>query len=227
MAHGLPTYGSSSTGRPEVAAVGAHDNENIGEGYMAEEVEAPTGAEDGAEGEEVQPKKGGKMMSIVLLLVGVAAGSGAGLFLVGPLVAGGPADASEAASEDAADAGDGHGAPADDGHGAPAEISEDGVDPLLHTIPNVIVNPAGSGGNRFLLLDVALRLSNQEAVVELAGRDAEVRDAMIQLLGVMTVNELAEISTRDGIKADMSLMVSSLLIAGSVSAIFFPRYVIQ
>lgn len=191
---------------------------------MADEV---TGQDISDEGEDDQPQKGGKMMPLLLMLVGIAAGSGAGLFVVGPLVAGGSADHTEAAADEADDGTDAHGAPADDGHGGSAEISEDGVDPLLHMIANVIVNPAGSGGSRFLLLDVAVRLSNEAAVIELNGRDAEVRDAMIQVLGVMSVSELAEISGRDSIKEEIRTMVSSLLTSGSVTAVFLPRYVIQ
>lgn len=203
---------------------------------MADEVEAPELTEEGAED---TPQKGGKMASILLLVVGLGLGSGAGLLFVGPLVAGGPADSSETTSEDdghgapAEDDGhgapaedDGHGAPADDGHGA-ADISDDGVDPLIHSLPNVIVNPSGSGGNRILLLDVAFRLDSEAAVTELTGRDAEVRDALIHLLGVMTVSELADISGRDAIKDQMKDLVSSILDGGHVTAIFFPRYVIQ
>ena len=200
---------------------------------MADEVEAPEVTEAGA---EEQPQKGGKMTSILLLVVGLGLGSGAGLFFVGPLVAGGPAETTDepSASEQGAEDGghdaptedDGHGAPADDGHGA-ADIGDDGVDPLIHAIPNVIVNPSGSNGNRILLLDVAFRLNSESAVNELTGRDAEVRDALIHMLGVMTVGELADISARDAIKAEMKDMVSSILSGGHVTAIFFPRYVIQ
>ena len=97
----------------------------------------------------------------------------------------------------------------------------------MHTLTNVIVNPAGSGGSRFLLLDVALRLSTDAAVLELTGRDAEVRDAIVHLLGAKSVTELAEISGRDVIKNEMQGLISSILTSGTVNAIFFPRYVIQ
>ena len=190
---------------------------------MADQVEASEQVQDGEE----EPRKGGKLASLLLLVVGLAAGSGAGLFFVGPLVAGDGAESTEEVADD------GHGAPADDGHGAPeddghgGDISEDGVDPLIHTLTNVIVNPAGSGGSRFLLLDVALRLSNEAAVTELAGRDPQVRDAIVHLLGAKTITELAEISGRDLIKSEMQELISGILGSGRVTAIFFPRYVIQ
>ena len=188
---------------------------------MADDLDTTNAADAG---DEEQPKKGGRMRSILLLLVGLGMGSAAGLMFVGPLVAGG----SSAGSSDDGHAEDsgGHGAPADDGHGSSAAV-EDGVDPLLHMIPNIIVNPSGSGGNRLLLLDVALRLDVEHAVVELTGRDAEVRDAVIHLLGAKSVSELAEISTRDALKTEMMEVVSELLSTGHVTAIFFPRYVIQ
>ncbi len=183
---------------------------------MADDAQAQNTQDEGAE-----PKQG-KMMSAALLLLGLGIGGAGGLVVVGPLVAG--PSGSESHAVEAED--DGHGE-SSGGHGSGSDISDDGVDPLLHTLTNVIVNPAASGGSRFLLLDVAFRLSTEEAVTELSGRDPEVRDALIHMLGVRTVTELADISARDAMKREMQALVSSILATGRVTAVFFPRYVIQ
>ena len=188
---------------------------------MSDEPQEPEAAEDEA------PKKGGRLKSIIMIVVGLGLGTGAGMFFVGPTFFGGPADASAASTEDPAD--DGHGAPADDGHGAPAEGREDGsaVEGTIHTIANLIVNPAGSNGNRFLLVDLAVGLTSEEAVLELQTRDAEARDQLLVLLGSKTVTELADVTHRQALKDEMQAVVSDLLVSGSALEIFFPRFVIQ
>ncbi len=191
---------------------------------MADEQEVP----ESDEATEEAPKKGGRLKSIIMIVVGLGLGTGAGMFFVGPRFFGGPAEASAESTEDGSGHGEGE-APADDGHGAPADDGggEPAADATIHTVANLIVNPAGSNGNRFLLVDLAVELSNEEAVTELEARDAEVRDLLLLLLGAKTVQELADVSQRAPLKIEMQKLISELLDSGSARDIFFPRFVIQ
>ena len=62
--------------------------------------------------------------------------------------------------------------------------------PPLHVIDNLVVNPARSAGTRFLLTSVAIEISPDDAVL-LQARDAELRHALIMVLGTKTVEELS------------------------------------
>jgi flagellar FliL protein len=189
---------------------------------MAKDQKAPEAADEATEDES--PQKGGRMKSIVLIVVGLGLGTGAGMFFVGPRFFGGPTAASaESTEEDDAVA---HGEQSD-GHGeAPAEGGEEGGG-TIHTIANLIVNPAGSNGSRFLLVDLAVGLTSEEAVTELEQRDAAARDELLLLLGSKTVQELADVSNRAGLKDEIQILVSELLTSGSAHEVFFPRFVIQ
>lgn len=190
---------------------------------MAEDQTTPESPEDGTEDES--PKKGGRLKSIVLILLGLGLGTGGGMFFVGPRFFGGPTEASAEAVDDG-----GHGEEedaGDDDYGAPAgEGEEEGVG-TMHTIANLIVNPAGSQGSRFLLVDLAVSLSSEDAVLELESLDAAARDELLLLLGSQTVQELSDISNREGIKEQITTIVTDLLSSGQVLDVFFPRFVIQ
>lgn len=189
---------------------------------MAKDQEAPEAVDDATEDES--PKKGGRMKSIVLIVVGLGLGTGAGMFFVGPRFFGGPAAASAESTEEGGEAAHGE---ETGGHGeATAEEGEEGGG-TIHTIANLIVNPAGSNGSRFLLVDLAVGLTSEAAVTELEQRDAAARDELLLLFGSKTVQELADVSNRAGLKEEIQILVSELLISGSAHEIFFPRFVIQ
>ena len=179
--------------------------------------------------EEQPPKAGGKKVIVAAMLVlGTLVGGGAGAFFAGPLLAAkvlGPSPKA-AAAEGAKAAGDsthteeeGHGEEKEDGgHGGPA---------VTYLLENLVLNPAQSGGTRFLMLSVSFSVKDESVVEQMKGRDAEVRDAVLTTLGRKTVEQLADISMRDTMKAELKASVSGLFGKGAVEGIFLPQFVIQ
>ena len=185
---------------------------------MSEEVKE---AEEQEEGAEEAPKKG-KLVPMLLLLVGIAGGAAGGLMVVGPALA------SDGGETEVAEGDDGEGS-SEDGHGDEAgEGEEEGEDEsILYNLPNVIVNPAGTGGSRFLVVDLSLKMNTSDAALEVEEREMEVRDVLIQLFGQQTVEQLADISAREGLKDDVAVALNELLERGRVMSLFMPRFVIQ
>lgn len=184
---------------------------------MSEEVKE---GEEQEEGAEEAPKKG-KLVPMLLLLVGLAGGAAGGLMVVGPALA---SDGGETTAEE----GEGEGA-SDDRHGEDAGEGEEGAEDesILYNLPNVIVNPAGTGGSRFLVVDLSLKMNTSDAALEVEEREMEVRDVLIQLFGQQTVEQLADISAREGLKEEVALALNGLLVRGRVLSLFMPRFVIQ
>ncbi len=147
----------------------------------------------------------GKRGLILLAIAGVAAGAAAGLFGVGPIMAERRAHAPPAA-EKAAD------------HAEPA---------VTHAIENLVLNPAGSGGTRFLMVTATFQLKDAAAEQMMKDHEAEVRDRILALLGKKTVDELTDIALRDGIKDEVLSAVSPMFAKGAVLKVFFPQFVIQ
>ncbi len=169
--------------------------------------------------------KGGlkaKLPLIGLLVAGMAIGGGTGAVLVGPMVAKQMERAPSAAEphdDSSAAHGDGHeAAPADVKPGAPA---------AMHLIENLVLNPSGTGGSRFLLLSVAIECRDAKAMAELQARDAELRDIILTSLGMKTVEQLTDVATRESIKAEILGTIGQRFGKQSVKRLYFPQFVVQ
>ncbi len=161
-------------------------------------IEQAAGSEPGA----AAPKRR-RPIVLILAIVGILAGGGVGQFLVGPVLA----------KRRAA---------------APAAKSAESSGPsIVHPIENLVLNPAGSGGTRFLMVTATFELRDGSVDQAMKDREAEVRDHILALLGKKTVDELTDFTKRDSIKAEVLHEVQSLFPQGDVRQVFFPQFVIQ
>lgn len=177
-----------------------------------------TPAPEGTEAPAAPTGMKAKLPMIAMVAVGLAIGGGTGAAFVGPMFA--------KKFDSGADAAHGEAAPADDGgHGAPA--APGGKAESVYVIDNLVLNPAGSGGSRFLLLSVAMEGGAAAVVTEMTARDAELRDIILTTLGSKTVEQLTEISVRDSIKSELIAVVSSRFGKGAVKRLYFPTFVVQ
>ncbi|MEQ1857872.1 MAG: flagellar basal body-associated FliL family protein, partial [Longimicrobiales bacterium] len=108
------------------------------------------------------------------------------------------------------------------GHGAPAAEPAE----ALHQIEDLVVNPAGSGGTRFLVAAVSLD-ADPEAQEELTARDSEARDLLLTVLASRTVEQLSEVSHREVLRTELKDVLNGMLGHEGVHRVFFPQFVIQ
>jgi flagellar FliL protein len=161
--------------------------------------------------ETVEPAKKGKLPLIIAVLVALLAGGGGGAFLGGKLLAAdsAPAKAGEAAHE-------------------PEESAEPaGPAPPAYTIDNLVLNPAGTEGTRFLMLTLSLSPRDEAATELLKERDPELRDAVLRLLETKTVPELSDVTRRDSLKAQIQATLAKELPKGTLRKVYLPQFVIQ
>lgn len=181
-----------------------------------------------------------KLPMIAMVAVGLAVGGGTGAVFIGPMVAKKMGKSAPSKSEGKA-AKDEHSeeeAPADeeaaaadeeaaaDEH-APAEGEEKAAEASVHLLENLVLNPAGSGGSRFLLLTVAIEAGSAKVATDMTARDAELRDIILTSLGTKTVEQLTEIATRDSIKVEVQKAISARFGKKSVKRLYFPQFVVQ
>jgi flagellar FliL protein len=150
-------------------------------------------------------KKMGKATPVVAVADGEHASEDAG------------ADGEHAADADAADA---EHEPAKEG-----EAKAEGA--AVHLLENLVLNPASSGGSRFLLLTVAIEVGNAKAGEDFKTRDAELRDIILTSLGVKTVEELTEIARREQFKTDLKTAINAKFGKKAVKGLYFPQFVVQ
>jgi flagellar FliL protein len=172
-----------------------------------------------------------KLPMIAMIAVGLAIGGGTGAAFIGPMVAkkmGKSAPAkTEAASHDGEAGADGSpdAAAAEGDHAAPE--GEKAGEATVHLLENLVLNPAGSGGSRFLLLTVAIEAGSAAVATEMTTRDAELRDIILTSLGLKTVDQLTDMSVRDSIKAEVQTAIAARFGKKSVKRLYFPQFVVQ
>ncbi|MEO6445751.1 MAG: flagellar basal body-associated FliL family protein, partial [Gemmatimonadaceae bacterium] len=186
--------------------------------HMSDESVAP--AEN-----EAPPAKGLKGPVLIGALVGaLLLGSAAGVFAVGHMLA----KKSGYNAIPGADSAGAHGDTAEAGeHGAGKDSSGGGANGL-HVIDNLVLNPAGSGGSRFLMLAAAVEFSDAKRVEELKAREPEARDILLRVMGARTVEELTDMKIRESLKVQLTDSLSVLFDKPKqIRRVYFPQFVIQ
>lgn len=178
---------------------------------------------------------------IGMVAVGLLVGGATGAVFVGPMVAkkmgkvtpvvvavdgehgdaaadGEGGDHADASADEAA---------ADGEHAAPKEGEAKAEGAAVHVLENLVLNPASSGGSRFLLLTVAIEVGTAKAGEDFKSRDAELRDIILTALGVKTVEELTEIARREQFKTELKTAINAKFGKKAVKSLYFPQFVVQ
>ena len=166
-----------------------------------------------------------KLPLIAAIVVGLAVGGGSGAAVVGPIVVkklgiSAPAKADTSAANGAAEGGE---------HGKEGEAGAKGeaTAPPVLLLENLVLNPASSGGSRYLLMSIAIESATKAAVDALTLRDAELKDLILTTLGRKTVDELSDVTGRDVIKTELIAAVQERFGKDSIKHLYFPQFVIQ
>lgn len=149
-------------------------------------------------------RRGGVLPLLAVLLLTLGGGAAAGSQLAGPRLGASLADRAAAAQE----------------HEEPSASS-------LHVVDNLVVNPAGSGGSRFLLTTVALEAASAEVAVTLAVRDVEIRHAFTLVLGSRTVDALTDVASRGALSQELLAAAEAIMGPGAVLRVLIPQFVVQ
>ena len=101
------------------------------------------------------------------------------------------------------------------------------VGPIVQ-MEELVVNPAGSMGRRFLVVKVALELSDAVVQEEVTRQMPVINDGLIKLLSSKSVEYLSNITSRDSLREEMRLAVNETLRGNKgVSKVFFTGFVLQ
>ncbi len=160
------------------------------------------------------------------LLLGAAAGAlvigaVAGMFLVGPMVVKGRAASALASA-------DGHGGAKPGGKEGKKHGGKEGGKTGLFKLENIIVNPAGSQGTRFLMTTVAIELADEKEREVLSEREVQIRDRVVTVLEACSMEQLMLPGVRDSLRARIAIALEPVL-GDEVShfTIYMPQFVIQ
>ncbi len=97
----------------------------------------------------------------------------------------------------------------------------------IFLIKDVIINPAGTNGTRFLLTTVGIEVSTPEAQQELEKKEVQVRDLLNSILTSKGLNDLVSIEQRELLRGEISKKVGELLKSGKLRNVYFSKFIIQ
>ena len=115
------------------------------------------------------------------------------------------------------------------GHGeaSEGEHGEGAGEPNIYIVKDVILNPAGTNGTRFLLTTVGFEVTTAEAKRELEAKDVQVRDALNTVLTAKSLSALSMPENRDSLRKEISYTVGKMLRSGNLTNVYFSKFIIQ
>jgi flagellar FliL protein len=97
----------------------------------------------------------------------------------------------------------------------------------IYMISEIIVNPAGTGGTRYLSASVGFELGDAKAGARFAEREAVIRDALITILSSQSIAELTDFRQRELLRKLIKQRTEKLLKTGDIAAVYFTEFVLQ
>jgi flagellar protein FliL len=97
----------------------------------------------------------------------------------------------------------------------------------IFLIKDMIVNPAGTNGTRFLLTTVGIEVSTPEAQQELEKKEVQVRDLLNSILTSKELADLVSIEQREVLRGEISKRVGEMLKTGKLRNVYFSKFIIQ
>lgn len=98
--------------------------------------------------------------------------------------------------------------------------------PRLVKFENVIVNPAGTQGQRYLIVSISVEVKTADAENHLHQADDAIRDAMTSTLGQMNMDELTAPAGRDTVRSRMRAIAAHFAQDTAIT-VYLPQFLIQ
>lgn len=112
------------------------------------------------------------------------------------------------------------------GHGSESENGAT-VESSIYIVKDIIVNPAGTNGTRFLLTTVGFEVTTPEAKKELEAKDVQVRDVLNTVLTGKDLVTLSMVEQREPLRQEIAKKVGELLHSGDLTNVYFSKFIIQ
>jgi flagellar protein FliL len=98
---------------------------------------------------------------------------------------------------------------------------------LVYAVKDIIVNPAGTGGTRFLSVSFGFQLKSAEVSAQLEESDMLVRDALITILSSKTVAQLTDAKQKEIIRYQVKKRLEQLLGTTDIEGVYYTDFVLQ
>jgi len=111
-----------------------------------------------------------------------------------------------------------------------SEESEDGehkVAQHIFNIEDLIINPAGTSGQRLLLLSIGLGVSDEEKLNLLKENEVIIKDLVISSVAQKTLSSLSKVELKDSLKVELAKKINEAYPKAKVKNVYFSKYLIN
>ncbi len=168
-----------------------------------------------AEAEEEQSKEKKKDLPSSVIYAGIVVVMVVAGYFAGTKFFGSAEKAGEAAVTEANDQSDGE-------NGDKVSVATEMIE-----LEDIIVNPAGTGGTRFLAASIGFEISGAKTAQLFESKMPMVRDALISILGSKTIEQLSDAKEKEITRYQIKKRVEYLLKTKNLEAVYFTNFVLQ
>ena len=111
------------------------------------------------------------------------------------------------------------------------EVSEEDTEhsepQKIFNIEDLIINPAGTSGQRLLLLSIGLSVGNEEKLNLLKENEVVIKDIVINTVARKTLGSLSKIELKDSLKVELAENINSVYPKAQIKNVYFSKYLIN
>ncbi len=107
-----------------------------------------------------------------------------------------------------------------DSHGNP-------IGTIIYVVKDIIVNPAGTGGTRFLSVSFGFALESREMEEMFKQKESIVRDALITIMSSRTVAQLTDAKQKEIIRYQIKKRVMKIMDTDEIEGVYYTSFVLQ
>ncbi|MFZ1290318.1 MAG: flagellar basal body-associated FliL family protein [Melioribacteraceae bacterium] len=97
----------------------------------------------------------------------------------------------------------------------------------IFSIEDLIINPAGTSGQRLLLLSVGFGVANEEKATLLKDNEIVIKDMILNSMSQKSLSELSRVELKDSLKIEIANQVNKLLPKANIKNVYFSKYVLN
>ena len=184
-----------------------------------QEDQAEGSAEEKTEDKAAEESSGGSKKMMMFGIVGVGAivmGVVLAIFVLKPMMASDPEGEHTSEKKKAAT----HAKKSSGGHGEESASN-------FFAVKDIVVNPAGTGGTRFLSVSFAFQVDSPEMMAELESKETILRDVLITILSAKTVAQLTDAKQKEIVRYQIKKRISEILETEELAAVYYTDFVLQ
>lgn len=107
------------------------------------------------------------------------------------------------------------------------KADKEGQPTELFMVNELIVNPAGTEGTRFLSASIGFETYSKHTLELMTKREHLVRDALITILGSKTIDQLSDPKQKEIIRFQIKKRTEQLLQVDDLAAVYFTQFILQ